>query len=186
MGGSGDNNLFTVVAKNIDVIAMPVVSLLYPLYCSIKAIETKSRIDDQQWLTYWVLYSFITLFELTFSKVLEWFPIWSYAKLICVCWLVLPYFNGASYVYGNFVRPFVGNPQVRMLRVRPRANVTTIVNRRRNDIPETYYVQEHHQPRDFRGIIAQPKNLDWDDREESEAVPLRGRPIYHGSHHQYY
>ncbi|KAL6513893.1 HVA22-like protein c [Orobanche hederae] len=71
MGGSGDNNLFTVVAKNIDVIAMPVVSLFYPLYCSIKAIETKSRIDDQQWLTYWVLYSFITLFELTCSKVLE-------------------------------------------------------------------------------------------------------------------
>ncbi|KAL6567718.1 hypothetical protein OROGR_001386 [Orobanche gracilis] len=183
MGGSGDNNLFTVVAKNIDIIAMPVVSLLYPLYCSIKAIETRSRIDDQQWLTYWVLYSFITLFELTFSKVLEWFPIWSYAKLICVCWLVLPYFNGASYVYGNFVRPFVGNPQVRMVRVRPRANVTTIINRRRDDIPipaETYYAQEHHSPR--ARIVARPNLVD----REAEAVPLRSRPIYHGDYQQYY
>ena len=32
----------------------------------------KSAVDDQQWLTYWVLYSFITLFELTFAPVLEW------------------------------------------------------------------------------------------------------------------
>ncbi|XP_047963984.1 HVA22-like protein a [Salvia hispanica] len=111
--GSGDN-LFTVVAKNIDVLAMPLVSLVYPLYCSVKAIETKSRIDDQQWLTYWVLYSLITLFELTFSKLIEWFPIWSYAKLAGVCWLVLPYFNGAAYVYDNFIRPFYKNPQIKM------------------------------------------------------------------------
>lgn len=41
-------------------------------YASIRAIETKSPVDDQQWLTYWVLYSMITLFELTFAKVIEW------------------------------------------------------------------------------------------------------------------
>ncbi|KAK4429979.1 HVA22-like protein a [Sesamum alatum] len=111
--GSGDN-VFTVVAKNIDVLAMPLVSLVFPLYCSIKAIETKTRADDQQWLTYWVLYSLITLFELTFAKLLEWFPIWSYAKLIAVCWLVLPYFNGAAYVYENWIRPFYRNPQVKL------------------------------------------------------------------------
>ncbi|KAL3646468.1 HVA22-like protein c [Castilleja foliolosa] len=111
--GSGDN-VFTVVAKNIDVLAMPLVSLVFPLYCSIKAIETKSLADDQQWLTYWVLYSLITLFELTFSKVLEWFPIWSYVKLVGVCWLVLPYFNGAAYVYQHFIRPFYRNPQVKL------------------------------------------------------------------------
>ncbi|KAL3646491.1 HVA22-like protein c [Castilleja foliolosa] len=111
--GSGDN-VFTVVAKNIDVLAMPLVSLVFPLYFSIKAIETKSLADDQQWLTYWVLYSLITLFELTFSKVLEWFPIWSYVKLVGVCWLVLPYFNGAAYVYQHFIRPFYRNPQVKL------------------------------------------------------------------------
>ncbi|XP_075504288.1 HVA22-like protein a isoform X2 [Primulina tabacum] len=102
--GSGDN-IFSVVAKNIDVLA---------IYCSIKAIETKSRADDQQWLTYWVLYSLVTLFELTFAKVLEWFPIWSYAKLMAICWLVLPYFNGAAYVYESYIRPFYKNPQVKI------------------------------------------------------------------------
>ncbi|XP_048318835.2 HVA22-like protein c [Ziziphus jujuba] len=110
--GSGNNNFVQVVAKNFDVLALPLVTLVYPLYASIKAIETKSRADDQQWLTYWVLYSLITLFEITFAKVIELLPIWAYAKLIFICWLVLPQFNGAAYVYKRFIRPFYMNPQI--------------------------------------------------------------------------
>ncbi|EEF52162.1 HVA22-like protein a [Ricinus communis] len=109
--GSGAGSFLKILLKNFDVLAGPVVSLVYPLYASIRAIETKSPIDDQQWLTYWVLYSMITLFELTFAKVIEWIPIWSYAKLIVTCWLVIPYFSGAAYVYEHFVRPLFVNPQ---------------------------------------------------------------------------
>ncbi|CAN6550552.1 unnamed protein product [Malus baccata var. baccata] len=66
--GRNDNsgNFLQVVANNFDVLALPLVTLVYPLYASIRAIETKSRTDDQQWLTYWVLYSLMTIFELTF------------------------------------------------------------------------------------------------------------------------
>ncbi|KAF4403188.1 hypothetical protein G4B88_027959 [Cannabis sativa] len=66
--GSGAGSFLKVILKNFDVLAGPVVSLVYPLYASVRAIETKSPIDDQQWLTYWVLYSLITLTELTFAK----------------------------------------------------------------------------------------------------------------------
>lgn len=38
-----------------------------------RAIESPSTLDDQQWLTYWVLYSFMTLFELSFYKILYWY-----------------------------------------------------------------------------------------------------------------
>ncbi|KAJ4824182.1 HVA22-like protein a [Turnera subulata] len=109
--GAGLGSFLKVILKNFDVLAGPVVSLVYPLYASIRAIESKSPVDDQQWLTYWVLYSMITLFELTFAKVIEWIPIWPYAKLIVTCWLVIPYFSGAAYVYEHFVRPFFLNPQ---------------------------------------------------------------------------
>lgn len=109
--GSNNNNFLQVVVNNFDVLALPVVTLVYPLHASIKAIEARSASDDQQWLTYWVLYSMITLFELTFAKVLELITIWPYAKLIFSCWLVLPQFNGAAYVYRHFVRPFYMNPQ---------------------------------------------------------------------------
>ncbi|XP_073284037.1 HVA22-like protein f isoform X2 [Primulina huaijiensis] len=81
--------------------------LLYPLYASMRAIESPSTLDDQQWLTYWVLYSFMTLFELSCWKILEWIPIWPYTKLVFCLWLVLPVFNGAAYIYENFVRKYV-------------------------------------------------------------------------------
>ncbi|CAN6233450.1 unnamed protein product [Urochloa humidicola] len=112
MGGGGSGSFLKVLVNNLDVLAGPVVSLAYPLYASVRAIETKSPVDDQQWLTYWVLYSFITLFELTFAPVLEWLPMWSYAKLFFNCWLVLPQFNGAAHVYEHFVRPMIVNQQV--------------------------------------------------------------------------
>ncbi|KAL8547265.1 hypothetical protein ACS0TY_006838 [Phlomoides rotata] len=107
MRASAAESFLRLLGENLDIIAGPVVTLVYPLYASIKAIETKSAIDDQQWLTYWVLYSMITLFELTFAKLIEWLPFWSYAKLIFICWLVIPYFSGAAYVYKHFVRPYL-------------------------------------------------------------------------------
>lgn len=109
----GSGSLLKVFANNFDVLAGPLVALAYPLYASIKAIETKSPVDDQQWLTYWVLYSLITLFELTFASIIQWLPFWPSMKLIFICWLVLPYFNGAAYVYQNYVRPaFIKNQMV--------------------------------------------------------------------------
>nr|ACG34484.1 hypothetical protein [Zea mays] len=108
----GSGSFLKVLANNFDVLAGPLISLAYPLYASVRAIETKNPVDDQQWLTYWVLYSFITLFELTFAPIIEWLPFWSYAKLFFNCWLVLPWFNGAAYVYDHFVRPMFVNRQI--------------------------------------------------------------------------
>lgn len=46
-----------------------------------------------------------------FPQFYDRIPIWPYAKLIVTCWLVIPYFSGAAYVYEHFVRPFFVNPQ---------------------------------------------------------------------------
>ncbi|KAL1541613.1 HVA22-like protein a [Salvia divinorum] len=110
MGGSGITSLLNLLITNIDVFAWPLVSLVYPLYASIRAIETKTGADDQQWLTYWVLYSMITLFEDTFAALVEWLTLWPYAKLILSCWLVFPHYNGAAYVYERCVRPYIVTP----------------------------------------------------------------------------
>ncbi|KAL5582607.1 hypothetical protein UlMin_015049 [Ulmus minor] len=99
--------VLAAVAKHLDTITGPGIMLLYPLYASIRAIESPSTLDDQQWLTYWVLYSLITLFELSCWKVLAWVPIWPYVKLLFCMWLVLPVFNGAAYIYANIVRKYV-------------------------------------------------------------------------------
>ncbi|XP_073274482.1 HVA22-like protein f isoform X1 [Primulina huaijiensis] len=95
------------IARHLDTLVGPGVMLLFPLYASMRAIESPSIVDDQQWLTYWILYSFITLFELSFWKILQWLPFWPYMKLLLCVWLVLPMFNGAAYIYENFVRKYV-------------------------------------------------------------------------------
>ncbi|WOK97601.1 HVA22-like protein a [Canna indica] len=105
----GSGAFLGLITRNFVVLAGPLITLVYPLHASVKAIESKSPVDDQQWLTYWVLYSLLTLFELTFAKLILWLPFWPYAKLIFNCWLVLPHFSGAAYIYEHHVRPVVLN-----------------------------------------------------------------------------
>ncbi|XP_076932223.1 HVA22-like protein a [Bidens hawaiensis] len=164
--GSGAVNLLKLIAQNFDILAGPVVSLAYPLYASIRAIETKSPVDDQQWLTYWVLYSMFTLFELTFAKLIEWIPFWPYAKLIVTCWLVMPYFSGAAYVYEQYVRPFYNGKQTINIWYVPRKKD---VFSKPDDIltAAEKYIQEHG-PDAFQEIIQRS------DRE----VRYRGNSIF--------
>ncbi|CAF2300382.1 unnamed protein product [Brassica napus] len=96
-----------VIAKRFDALIGPGVMLLYPLYASLRAIESPTMLDDQQWLTYWIIYSLITIFELSFWRILAWLPFWPYIKLLFCMWLVLPMFSGAAYIYSNFVRKYV-------------------------------------------------------------------------------
>ncbi|KAL6549275.1 hypothetical protein OROHE_009120 [Orobanche hederae] len=51
MRPSATESFLRLLGENLDIIAGPVVTLVYPLYASIKATEMKSVVDDQQWLT---------------------------------------------------------------------------------------------------------------------------------------
>ncbi|OVA17460.1 TB2/DP1/HVA22-related protein [Macleaya cordata] len=73
-------------------------------YASIQAIESPSKVDDEQWLAYWILYSFLTLMEMVLEPILNWIPIWYDIKLVIVAWLVLPQLRGAAFIYDRFVR----------------------------------------------------------------------------------
>ncbi|KAJ0113505.1 hypothetical protein Patl1_01252 [Pistacia atlantica] len=92
---------------HVHSLAGPVLMLLYPLYASVIAIESPSKVDDEQWLAYWILYSFLTLTEMLLQSVLEWIPIWYTVKLMFTVWLVLPQFRGAAFIYDRFVRQHV-------------------------------------------------------------------------------
>ncbi|KAG7022989.1 HVA22-like protein a, partial [Cucurbita argyrosperma subsp. argyrosperma] len=82
--------------------------LLYPLYETKRAIEKASfRDQQQQWLTYWLLLSFLTMIELYFSTIISWIPIWAYIKMVVCLWLMLPSFKGAAYVYEHISTKFM-------------------------------------------------------------------------------
>ncbi|XP_038888450.1 HVA22-like protein f [Benincasa hispida] len=81
--------------------------LLYPLYESKMAVEKPSSREHQQWLTYWVLLSLLTLFELYLATIISWIPLWPYIKLVFCLWLVLPSFKGAAYVFENIAMKYI-------------------------------------------------------------------------------
>lgn len=133
---------FWNIALRLHKFAGPVVMLAYPLYASVSAIESPFKEDDTQWLTYWVLYSFLQLIELGFERILYWIPLWYTVKLVTVAWLVLPQFHGAAFVYENYVKKFISGsaptrtetltPQQRQLIVRmspqARASVSAFIS----------------------------------------------------------
>ncbi|KAK9942963.1 hypothetical protein M0R45_008597 [Rubus argutus] len=98
-------HLLEFALKCFDALAWPLFALVYPLYSSIRAIETNSISDTLKLNTYWVVFSLILLFEHAFMKLLEWFPLWLYFRLLVVFWLVIPHFDGAFYVYKHLICP---------------------------------------------------------------------------------
>ncbi|KAK3133473.1 hypothetical protein QOZ80_6AG0536970 [Eleusine coracana subsp. coracana] len=99
---------------HLHALAGPTLTLIYPLYASICAMESTSKLDDEQWLAYWILYSFITLMEMAAQHVLYWIPLWYEVKLLFVAWLALPQFRGASFIYDRFVREQLRKRGVRL------------------------------------------------------------------------
>lgn len=78
--------------------------IIYPTFKSFEAIESAGRTDDTQWLTYWVVYSFIQIVEKLLWVVLMWVPLYSVMKTALLAWLVVPQFCGAKVLYTMFIR----------------------------------------------------------------------------------
>lgn len=89
------------------------------------------------------LHSFYGIHFFTESRVFGRIPLWPYAKLILTCWLVIPYFSGAAYVYEHFVRPVLVNPQTINIWYVPRKK--DLFNKPPDDIltAAEKYIEEH-------------------------------------------
>lgn len=79
--------------------------MLYPMYASFKAIETRETTDDTQWLTYWVVFALFSLLECFVDTVLFWFPFYFSFKVAFLIFCQLPSFRGADFLYQRFARP---------------------------------------------------------------------------------
>ncbi|KAL8796043.1 MAG: hypothetical protein Q9195_001619 [Heterodermia aff. obscurata] len=77
---------------------------IIPGYYSLDALFSASKTDDTQWLTYWVVYAFLTVLESVVSAV-YWFPFYYTFKFVLVLWMALPQFSGAQIVFRSFIQP---------------------------------------------------------------------------------
>jgi receptor expression-enhancing protein 5/6 len=83
------------------------VSFVYPAYMSFKAIDSGNADDDTQWLTYWVVFSFISIIESCATFLVEFIPFYFAIKVSFFVWLYHPKFKGAGLVYSQVIKPFV-------------------------------------------------------------------------------
>jgi receptor expression-enhancing protein 5/6 len=99
-----------------------------PGYYSLEALFSVSKADDTQWLTYWVVFAFLTVFESAVSAV-YWFPFYYTFKFILILWLALPVTGGAQLVFKSFIQPvfsrYFSGPGVTAANLRSKVDAAT-------------------------------------------------------------
>ncbi|KAG8195168.1 hypothetical protein JTE90_023343 [Oedothorax gibbosus] len=82
------------------------VGFAYPAYTSILAIESRNKEDDTLWLTYWVVYAALSIFEFFSDFILALIPFYWLLKCIFLIWCMVPFsMNGSKFIYHRFIRP---------------------------------------------------------------------------------
>ena len=62
------------------------VGFLYPAYMSFKSMDSGVNDDVTQWLTYWVVFSFLNIFESLFSIIVAFIPFYFWIKIVKYSW----------------------------------------------------------------------------------------------------
>jgi receptor expression-enhancing protein 5/6 len=83
------------------------VGFIYPLYASIKAIESKTNDDDTLWLTYWIIFSMFKIFEGVADFLVSFIPFYFFFKVAFLIYCYNPTSKGAETVYNLVVKPYV-------------------------------------------------------------------------------
>jgi len=79
----------------------------YPAYASFKAIESESKEDDKQWLTYWVVFAGFNLVETATDIFMSWIPFYFFLKLAFLIWSFHPATQGSVVVYNEVITKFI-------------------------------------------------------------------------------
>lgn len=92
--------VFLLVSLGATHLLIDTASVIYPCYASIVALESPQPEDDKQWLTYWLIFTFMKLTDRFTRPVLSFIPFFPVFKILGFGWLYHPDFLGAKLVYG--------------------------------------------------------------------------------------
>lgn len=82
-----------------------IAGFVVPGYYSLVALETSSKDDDTELLTYWVVFAFLNVIEFWSRAILYWVPFYYLFKTLFLVYIGVPSFGGARLVYINLIRP---------------------------------------------------------------------------------
>ena len=86
-----------------------IITILFPIFASYKALRTSDPAQLTPWLMYWVVLSCFSLFDYWTWFILSWLPFYAYVRLIVLSYLVLPQTQGAKLLYQSYIHPFLSH-----------------------------------------------------------------------------
>ncbi|PGH01584.1 hypothetical protein GX51_05149 [Blastomyces parvus] len=84
-----------------------VLTILFPIFASYKALRSANPSELAPWLMYWVVMSIVLLVESWTYFIIGWFPFYSWIRLFALSYLVLPQTQGAKVLYLQYIDPFL-------------------------------------------------------------------------------
>ena len=81
------------------------ISLIYPSYKSYQSIEKDT--SNNNWISYWIVYSTLTIFETIGWMIINFIPFYHVIKLSFIIWLVFPDATNSNTFYQKFIEPFL-------------------------------------------------------------------------------
>ncbi|SLM35479.1 TB2/DP1/HVA22-related protein [Lasallia pustulata] len=84
-----------------------IITILFPIFASYKALRTSDPAQLTPWLMYWVVLSCFSLIESWTWFILAWLPFYAYLRLLLLSYLVLPQTQGARLLYQTHIHPFL-------------------------------------------------------------------------------
>ena len=98
--------ILLILTKGYDVICA-LLTVVYPMISSIRAIESKDENDDKTWLCFWTVFGIFQTMELFFGFILNFIPYYSWVRLAFFIFLMAPQTNGAHTLYVKYFAPFL-------------------------------------------------------------------------------
>ncbi|KAL9639589.1 MAG: hypothetical protein Q9204_001036 [Flavoplaca sp. TL-2023a] len=86
-----------------------VITILFPIFASYKALRTSDPAQLTPWLMYWVVISCFSLVEYWTFFIVSWVPFYAYFRLFLLAYLVLPQTQGARLIYQSYIHPFLAH-----------------------------------------------------------------------------
>ncbi|KAL8861496.1 MAG: hypothetical protein Q9178_002020 [Gyalolechia marmorata] len=86
-----------------------ILTILFPIFASYKALRTSDPAQLTPWLMYWVVISCFSLIEYWTFFIVSWIPFYSYLRLFLLSYLVLPQTQGAHLIYQSYIHPFLAH-----------------------------------------------------------------------------
>eukprot|EP01083_Nonionella_stella_P304055 1054913_1 len=83
------------------------VGVVYPGWCSLKAIKSKQKDDDTFWLSYWLIFGIFSVIESITDILLFWIPFYFGLKILFYFYLFSPQLKGALTLYYALLEPLV-------------------------------------------------------------------------------